>query len=451
MSEENNKKSNDNNLIFEEIENNIKILFEKFNNSLIVLDEIEDWNGVIQFNLEEKFYFNIYNSGQQLVYFRGKADNPDCSVIMPSEIVNKLFSGDFKIIIFFEAMMNNKMKINGSSSHFMKLTSIIEYFEDEKLEESKVCEDDWIVEAPEDHDMKSDLLNQAAKNLKKLDINRNSFLVVRHGVLVFEEYYGRRSYKIRQRMHYNIASVTKTIAALVVGVAITKGLFTVDDLITDWIPDPAKGIVPGSKIKHLLTQTSETEPPGTKFKYNSRDEINTLGKIITKAAGMPSKDFAKESLFDPLGIHEYSWNKVVAEKTDLPIGSGMKISPRDAARLSQLFLSRGKWDGNQIISEQYIDEMIKPSFLDVNSGYGYLVWLNNSLGKWNRPFKNGTGRMIPNAPEDMFMATGFFGRFIFVIPSLDVIVVTFGKKFVMESLDTAREIYNIIEPALPSE
>ena len=59
--------------------------------------------------------------------------------------------------------------------------------------------------------------------------------------------------------------------------------------------------------------------------------------------------------------------------------------------------------------------------------------------------------MISNAPEDMFMATGFFGRFIFVIPSLDIVIVTFGKKFVMESLDTAREFYSAISPALPSQ
>jgi len=251
--------------------------------------------------------------------------------------------------------------------------------------------------------------------------------------------------------HYDIASVTKTIASLVVGVAVTKGLFSVDDLITDWVSNPVKGIVPGSKIKHLLTHTAETDPVGTNFNYNSEDEVNTLGKIITIASGIPSKEFAQINLFQPLGVHHYSWGEVVASMTDLPIGYGLKISSRDAAKLGQLFLNKSKWDGKQIISEQYLNEMTKPCFLEANSGYGYLVWLNNSLGKWNRPFKNGTGRMIPNAPEDMFMATGFFGRFIFVIPSLDIVIVTFGKKFVMESLDTAREFYNAFGPALPSQ
>jgi len=93
--------------------------------------------------------------------------------------------------------------------------------------------------------------------------------------------------------HYDIASVTKTIASLVVGVAVTKGLFSVDDLITDWVSNPVKGIVPGSKIKHLLTHTAETDPVGTNFNYNSEDEVNTLGKIITIASGIPSKEFAQ--------------------------------------------------------------------------------------------------------------------------------------------------------------
>jgi len=445
-------KKNDNGILeSEELVFFIKNLLEKFNKSELVLDEIEGWNGILQFNLNDTFYFYIFNSGLKLEYVEGKSDDPDCSLIVTPDFAKKLFSGEMDIRIFFDALMNKKIEIQGDSSHFMKLTVLIEFLEEVGNKELKSGKEDWIIEAPENHGMRSDLLDSAAKKLKEIDINRNSFVVIRHGVLVYEEYFGQRSYETRLQRHYDIASVTKTIAALVVGVAVTKDLFSVDDIITDWVSNPAKGIVSGSKIKHILTQTSETEPAGTKFKYNSEDEVNTLGKIITIASGIPSKEFARTNLFQPLGVHNYSWNKVVTNMTDLPIGYGLKISPRDAAKLGQLFINKGKWDGKQIISEQYLNEMIKPSFLKANSGYGYLVWLNNSLGKWNRPFKNGTGRMIPSAPEDMFMATGFFGRFIFVIPSLDIVIVTFGKKFVMESLDTAREFYNAFATALPSQ
>ena len=451
MTKENLKKSDNGIFESEELVFFIKNLLEKFNKSELILDEIEGWNGIVQFNLNGTFYFYIFNSGLKLEYVEGKADQPDCTLIINPDLAKKFFSGEMDIGTFFDALMNKKIEFQGDSSHFMKLTVLLEFLEESVNQEFECENEDWIVEAPENHGMRSDLLDQAAKKLKELDINRNSLVVIRHGVLVYEEYYGQRSYEARLQRHYDIASVTKTIAALVVGVAVTKGLFSIDDFITDWVSKPAKGIVPGSKIKHILTQTAETEPAGTKFKYNSEAEVNTLGEIITIASGIPSKEFARINLFQPLGLHNYSWNKVVTNMTDLPIGYGMKISSRDAAKLGQLFINKGKWDGKQIISEQYLNEMTKPSFLKANSGYGYLVWLNNSLGKWNRPFKNGTGRMIPNAPEDMFMATGFFGRFIFVIPSLDIVIVTFGKKFVMESLDTAREFYNAIAPALPSQ
>ncbi|MFW9824467.1 MAG: serine hydrolase [Candidatus Thorarchaeota archaeon] len=440
-----------NNSISEELESIVNDLLEKFNTSDLVLDEIEGWEGTIQFNLDNTANFYIFNSGSNLEYVEGRADNPDCTLIGTLDFAKKFFSGKMDIRSFFEVLTEKKLDLQGDSSHFMKLTVLLEFLEEIETHELKSGKEAWIVEAPEKHGMSTDLLDKAAKKLKKIDINRNSFVVIRNGVLVYEQYYGQRSSKTRQKWHFEIASVTKTIAALVVGIAVTNGLFSVDDLITDWIPNPAKGIVPGSKIRHLLTQTSETEPPGTNFKYNSDEEVNTLGKIITAASGIPSKEYADIYLFKPLGVQNYSWGEVVANMTDLPIGYGLRISPRDAAKMGQLMLNKGKWNSNQLISEQYLDEMIKPSFLEVNSGYGYLVWLNNSLGKWVRPFITGTGRMIPNAPEDMFMATGFFGRFIFVIPSLDIVIVTFGKKFVMESLETAREFYDAIEPMLPSQ
>lgn len=331
MSEEDFNKNND--VAIEELESLAKNLIEKFNKSEVILDEIEGWNGILQFILNDNNYFYIFNSGSYLEYVQAKADDPDCTLIITPTLAKKIFSGEMDIRSYFEALMSKKIEIQGDSSHFMKLTVLLEFLEENVSEDLESGKKDWIVEAPEIHGMSSDLLDQAAIKLKEIDINRNSFVVIRHGVLIYEEYYGQRSYETRLQRHYDIASVTKTIAALVVGVAVTKGLFSIDDLITDWVSNPAKGIVSGSKIKHILTQTAETEPAGTKFKYNSEEEVNTLGKIITKASGIPSKEFARTNLFQPLGVHNYSWDKVVANMSDLPIGYGMKISPRDAAKL----------------------------------------------------------------------------------------------------------------------
>jgi len=231
MTKENLKKSDNGNFESEELVFFIKNLLEKFNKSELVLDEIEGWNGIIQFNLNDTFYFSIFNSGLKLEYVEGKADNPDCTLKITPILAKELFSGEMDI---FDALMGeNKIEIQGDPSHFMKLTVLLEFLEEDDNKELTSGKEDWIVETPEIHGMKSDLLDQAAKKLKEIDINRNSFVIIRHGVLVYEEYFSQRMYETRLQRHYEIASVTKTMAALVVGVAVTKGLFSVDDLITD--------------------------------------------------------------------------------------------------------------------------------------------------------------------------------------------------------------------------
>jgi putative sterol carrier protein len=189
MTEENLKKSDNGSLIFEELGFLIKNLFKKFNKSELVLDEIEGWNKIIQFNLNDNLYFYIFNSGLKLEYFEGKADDPDCTLIITPILAMTLFPGEMDIKSFFEGLMSKKIEIQGESSHFMKLTVLLEFFEDDENKELKSEKKDWIVEAPEIHGMRSDLLDQVAKKLKEIDINRNSIVVIRHGVLVYEEYF----------------------------------------------------------------------------------------------------------------------------------------------------------------------------------------------------------------------------------------------------------------------
>ena len=423
-------------------------VLEKWNQSEVILDEIADWKRILLFNLNGKHKFYLSSNGSELRYHDSYEEQADCTIEISSEHALQFFNQELNL---FEVFGKNQIKFKGDNSDFLKLTIFFEYFEEDKDLSLLQSEDDWQVGSPEDYGMSTSLLDESAKKLKIIDINRNSFLVIKNGVLIYETYYAKKSAEKRKWMPYDVASVTKTLAALVIGTAVTQGLFTVKDSIHDWIPYVPKGIVPGSQIIHLLTQTSETDPPGTKFKYNSGEEINTLGTILSNAANMPSKEFARKVLCDKIGIGKYSWDRIFKNQKDLPIGYGLKIRPRDAARLGQLILQKGSWSGEQIISNDYLEELGSPSFVDTNSGYGYLVWLNNSLGHWYRPFKNGTGRMIPNAPEDLIYASGFFGRFIFIIPSLNLVIVTFGKKFVWESLDTAQEIYNAIEPALPKK
>ncbi|MHA1671051.1 MAG: serine hydrolase [Promethearchaeota archaeon] len=421
-------------------------LISRCNKSSIILEEIKDWKKALQFKLGKNNQFYITSNGEKLEYNDIYEQEVSCTIRFKPETAFKFFKQD---LIFLEAFLSNEFKIKGNFQDFMKLTTLMEYLEDEQDIDTSKSKYEWLVGDPEDYGLKKSLLDEAAKKLKTLDINRNSFLVIRNGVLVYENYFSDKTFQIRKLIHYDVASVTKTLTALVIGVAVKEGYITVNDSIHEWIPDAPKKIVSGSKILHLLTQTSETAPPGSNFRYNSSEEIDTLGKILTKATGMPSKEFAKKFLCDKLGISNYSWFKAFKTQDDIPVGWGLKIAPSDAARLGQLILQKGNWKGKQIISEEYITNLMQPTFVETNSGYGYLVWLNNALGQWHRPFKSGIGKMILNAPKDLIYASGFFGRFIIIIPSLDMVIVTFGKKFVWESLETIQEIYDAIEPALP--
>jgi CubicO group peptidase (beta-lactamase class C family) len=433
-------------LNFDALKEKINKILTKFNNSEVIIEEIKDWKKILLFLIDDKYRFYISSNGEEMKYYDSYEKQAECIIKMSPENIENLFNQKLGLT---EAFRNKEISILGDSADFIKLTVLLDYLEDEQDSNLIRNEDDWQVGNPEDYDMDTSLLDKAAKKLKEIDINRNSLLIIKNGVLIYETYYGEKSFEKRKKMVYDVASITKTLASLVIGVAVTKGLITVRDFIHDWIPYTPEGIVPGSQVIHLLTHTSETEPPGTNFHYNSGEEINTLATILSVATEMPSKDFAYKNLCEIIGITEYSWYYLFRDQKELPIGWGLKIRPRDAARLGQLILQKGKWKGSQLVSEEYIEELKRPSFINANSGYGYLVWLNNSLGHWYRPFKDGTGSMIPNAPEDLIYASGFYGRFIFIIPSLDLVIVTFGKKFVWESLDTAREIYNAIEPALP--
>lgn len=426
----------------------VKDILSQCNKSSIILEEIRDWKNTIAFKLDKDNLFYITSNGGKLEYNDTYGQEIACTIRFKPEIAIKFFKQDLNLL---EAFLNNQFKIKGNFQDFMKLTTLLEYLEDEPDLGTIKTKDEWLIGNPEDFGMEKSLLDEAAKKLRSIDINRNSFLVIRKGMLVYENYFSEKTFQSRKLIHYDVASVTKTLAALVIGVAVQEGYITVNDSIHEWIPDALKGIVPGSKILHLLSQTSETDPPGSNFKYNSTEVIDTLSKILTKATGMPSKEFTKKFLCDKLGLYNYSWFKAFETQDDIPVGWGLKITPRDAARLGQLILQKGNWKGTQIISEEFIENLMQPTFVDTNSGYGYLVWLNNALGQWHRPFKSGTGKMIPNAPEDLIYASGFFGRFIIIIPSLDMIIVTFGKKFVWESLETIQEIYDAIEPAIPKE
>ncbi|RYZ54030.1 MAG: class C beta-lactamase-related serine hydrolase, partial [Sphingobacteriales bacterium] len=171
--------------------------------------------------------------------------------------------------------------------------------------------------------------------------------------------------------------------------------------------------------------------PGSVFNYSSGNTM-LLAPVIKKATGVQADAFAKEHLFQPLGINMYEWDKASefwsrtqsgelpgADKPDSVIqyskafaelpntATGLKMLPRDLARIGQLYLNKGRWKGKQIVSESWIERSLQPYLSD--SRYGY-HWVSRSYVH--------NGKEIP-----CYLASGFGGQGVYLFPSLSMVLV----------------------------
>ena len=154
--------------------------------------------------------------------------------------------------------------------------------------------------------------------------------------------------------------------------------------------------------------------PGTDWYYNGGG-TNLLGEIIREVSGLRMDEFAEAYLFDPLDISNYEWDYI---NPDMVHASGnLRLRPRDMAKFGYLFLNRGVWKGERVISEAWIEESTKghvsPSWAD---GYGYQWWL--------KTYRSGSTSV------DSFYAAGWGGQRIIVFPSLDMVLVFTGGNYV---------------------
>jgi len=289
--------------------------------------------------------------------------------------------------------------------------------------------------------------------LNNLNHKIHGILIIKDGKLVLEEYFpGFRFYQgpyteYDWETSHDLASVSKSFTATLIGLAIDKGYIpNLDQKVLDYFPE-YKDLNEDSKntitLEHLLTMSSGLEwdestypyiderndiyriqhasdpilftlnkplisEPGTLFYYNS-GLTTVIGAIIKQATGLGVDEFAAENLFAPLGINEYSWytlpSGVIYTSGDL------KLVPRAMAKLGELYLENGKWNGQQILSEWWINESSKPQLnVDQFWDYGYHWWLHTYE--------------INSEKIESYSARGWGGQNIIVFPSLDMVVVT---------------------------
>ena len=179
--------------------------------------------------------------------------------------------------------------------------------------------------------------------------------------------------------------------------------------------------------------------PDTLWTYNGGG-TDLLGNIIEQVSGKPLEAFARETLFQPLGITDLEW-KTYPKNGKIAAAAGLRLRPRDAAKIGQLLLNGGKWNGQQIISAEWIAQSIVPRFQAVGyfGGtlfYGYQWWM---------------GRSLSDGKEVKWVgAFGWGGQRIIVVPDLDLVMMTTAAQYGQpkEGLAAMDILANIIIPAV---
>lgn len=262
-----------------------------------------------------------------------------------------------------------------------------------------------------------------------------SLVVQRNGVLVREEYFNGST----QSYVHDVRSVTKSVISILIGIAIEKGFIpSVDEPVGTYLQplvDDLRPEVASVPIRQFLKMSSGLDwheldggdsydtwvtsddmiqhvvdlpmvhSPGARFLY-STGASHLLSVVLTEATGQSTSDFAREHLFDPLGIGATTW--LQGNRGYNTGGMGLGIRARDMAKIGQLFLDNGSLNGSQVVPAQWISEStapLLPTRVTVRH-YGYLWWIGTVGG------------------ETFYLASGYGGQFILIHPGLDLVVVS---------------------------
>lgn len=315
--------------------------------------------------------------------------------------------------------------------------------------------DDWPLATPSQVGMDGGLLEELAPQFEAWrEANLHGVVMIRRGKLVFDRYfegederYGRPLGRVAhgpERLH-DLRSISKSVLSLLFGVGFDRGWFgDMDRPILDFFPehqDLRPWPVAGVTLRHALTMSAGMQwneylpysnpenserrmieapdrarfvleqpiarPPGITYNYNG-GLTELLAIILTRRAGRPLQDFAREALFDPLGISEVEW---ITYADGAPSAvSGLRLRPRDVARIGWMVLKGGIWRDQKLISQRWIDESTAPHMNGEGLFfYGYQWWLGRSL--------------VKRQEIRWVSAVGWGGQRMFIVPSLDLVVV----------------------------
>lgn len=290
---------------------------------------------------------------------------------------------------------------------------------------------DWRTAVPESQGMDAAMLARGLEEAEQNGLPLHSLLVIRHGSIISETYFPPYNVDTLHELY----SVTKSFTATLVGIALDQGkLQDVNQRVFDFFPGQEFSASGARKkamsMKDLLTMTSGLDwvegdsiyramymsqnwvklvmdlpmaaDPGKEFLYCSGCS-HVLSAIVQQATGENLRDFAQANLFGPLGIENFTWE---SDTAGISIGGwGLSLAPRDMAKLGYLYLHKGQWDGQQVVSAEWVEAATQKQVTTEGvDGYGYQWWVLPELSG--------------------YAALGRFGQTVFVSPELDLIVVT---------------------------
>lgn len=301
--------------------------------------------------------------------------------------------------------------------------------------------------SPESQGISSAALRNFLAAIKTSGIDWHSFMLMRHGNVIAEGWWK----PFEPQFKHTLYSLSKSFTSTAIGMLVTEGKITVEDPVTSFFKDELPAAISDNlskmKVKHLLTMNTghaeDTMPkmrdailgwtkaflaqpvqyePGTHFLYNT-GATYMLGAILYKVTGEKLDAYLGPRLFKPLGIKGYDWE--VSPDGLNTAGYGLRITTEDIARFGQMYLQKGKWEGKQILPENWVIEAT-----------GYRTSSQADNGDWSQ----GYGYQFWRCKPGFYRGDGAFGQFCIVMPEQDAVLAITSESWDMQkSMTTAWE------------
>jgi CubicO group peptidase (beta-lactamase class C family) len=291
----------------------------------------------------------------------------------------------------------------------------------------------WQTSTPEEQGMSSELLAGMLATIQDQEYGIDSVSIVRNGYLVLDA----AVYPFSTDSRHVIHSCTKSIVSALIGIALNKDIIeSVDQPVLDFFPEKSGIAIDTNKekmtLEHLLTMSAGldcrdsylyswsglrqmrgsrdwvkfmlelpmVEEPGTKFEYCNGGSF-LLSAIIQETTGKSAQSFAEEFLFGPLGISDVVWP---SNPQGINIGWGeIRMQPKDLAKIGYLYLNEGEWDAQLLIPSEWVETSTSKHIAGtLQDGYGYQWWV---------------------ARSGIYMALGYAGQYLVILPALEMVVV----------------------------